>query len=259
MLLKDDANEYNSLYHATLDEARTTTDLLPFDPDYIRSLNFWVKRIDALIKRYDGWWPFADSNLSNEDLVDTIDLTQNIRKYEVDSAWRIISGVRILENDGTTWRTLEEKNRDNISDAELEAEGDVRFYYLLGGYLWLAGKPSYGQTNGIEITFQTGTYQFTPSDDAKEVGFEPIFERIAVLGPAFDYLRKNGPQEQYTLVRDELGQEPIGNVQGTGLLGALAVFYSERLDEQPELEIERGDRALGLQIDSIGSDLNPPY
>lgn len=256
MKLKDDANEYNSLYHATLDEARTTATSLPFDPDYIRSLNFWVKRVEALIKRFDGWWKHVDRNLTNEDLVDTIDLTVNVRKYAVNTNWLKIASVRILENDGSTWKTLEEKSNDNVSDHE-RVSSDLHAYYLLGGYLWLVGTPSYSQTNGIEITFQTKAYQFTPDDEDMEVGFDQTFERIAVLGPAYDHLRKNGPKDQFVLVRDELGQEPIGNIQGTGLLGALAVSYSERLDEQPELEIQRSDRAQALQTDSIGGDLNP--
>jgi hypothetical protein len=259
MKLKDDVNAYNSLYGMTLRWARTSSDLLPFDPDYIQSLNVWVKRAEALIKRNDGWWIHADSNLTSEDLVDYLDLTVNVRKYALDSSWSMISGVRILENDGVTYRTLEEKSRDNITDAELNADGDVRYYYVLGGYLWLAGKPSYSQTNGIEVTVQKRTYPFTPSDADKEVGFDPLFEEIAILGPALDYLDMNGPEEQAVKVRNRIGQEPIGNVPGTGLLGALAVFYSERLDEQPELEIERSDRAQGLQIDSVGSTINPTW
>lgn len=257
MILKDDSNLYNSLYHMTLRWARTTSDLLPFDPDYIQSLNVWVKRLEGIIKRHDGWWTHADSNLTSEDLVDTIDLTINTQKYAIDSAWSMISGIRILENNGVTWRTLEEKSRDNISDAEL-ASSDVRYYYLLGQNLWLAGKPAYSQTDGIEITFQTRTYPFVPADAAKEVGFDSLFEELAILGPALDYLDMNGPEEQAVKVRNRIGQEPIGNIQGTGLLGAMAAHYAERLDEQPEIELEMSDRARALQLDSIGSDLNPP-
>lgn len=258
MKLKSDLEEYNSLYHATLDEARTTASSLPFDPDYIRSLNFWVKRVEALIKRYDGWWKHVDANLVGEDLVDTIDLQVNVRKYALNSNWLKIAGIRILENDGTTWKTLEEKSNDNVNDFERTAS-DVQYYYLLGGYLWLVGTPSYSQTGGIEITFQTKAYQFTPLDEDMEVGFDQTFERIAVLGPAYDYLRKHGPQDQFVFIRDELGQEPLGNVAGTGLLGALATAYAERLDEQPELEMEISNRAVALQQDSIGSDLNPVW
>lgn len=257
MLLQDNSNEYNSLYHATLEEARTTSTQLPFNPDYLRSLNFWVKKVEALIKRQDGWWKHVDANITDKTLIAKFNLVSGTQSYVINAGWLKIARVRILENDGITWRTLDNKNRANISDAEM-ASSDVRFYYLLGGFLWLAGNPNYSQVNGIEIQYQTTTYQFTPSDTGKSVGFDPTFERLAVLGPAFDFLRKNGPKDQYVLVRDEIGQEPIGNIQGTGLLGAIAVAYSERLDEQPEIELEMSNRAQGLQLDSIGSDLNPP-
>lgn len=256
MILRDNTNEHNSLYHATLRRARTTSELLPFDPDYIQSLNSWVKRIEAVIKRYDGWWKHVDSNL-NDDLIDTINLTTGVQKYELNSSWLKIARVRILDKDGKTWKTLHNKNRADISDAELSST-DVRYYFLLGGNLWLAGKPNYSQANGIEVQYQTNAYQFIPGDTDKEVGFDPIFEELAILGPALDYLEINGPDDQEAKVRLRIGQEPIGNIQGTGLLGALAESYSERLDEQQILEIEKSPRAQGLQIDSMGSDLNPP-
>lgn len=257
MKLRDNTNTYDSLYHSSLRWARTTAGLYPFDPDYIQSLNSWAKRADTIIKRSDGWWKYADKNLTGEELIDTINLLQNVSKYALNASWLKIARVRILEQNGVTWRTIEHKNRANISDAEL-ATTDVRFYYLLGGNLYLAGKPNYGVTNGIEVQYQTGAYNFLPADTTKEIGFEQTFEDILVFGPALDYLDINGPEEQAKKVRERLGQEPIGNIQGTGLLGALATAYSERLDEQPEISLEMSDRAQGLQIDSIGSDLNPP-
>jgi len=258
MILKDDVNAYNSLYHTTLRWARTTSDSLPFDPDYIQSLNMWVNRIQAVIKRNDGWWKHADANLTSEDLIDVLNLTVNTQKYALNANWLKISRVRILESDGVTWRTIDNKNRANISDNEMQSS-DVRFYYLLGGFLWLAGKPSYSVAGGIEIQYQTIPYSFVPADTAKEIGFDPIFEELAILGPALDYLDINGPDEQARKVQARIGQEPIGNIPGTGLLGALATSYSERDDTQPEIELEGSNRAQGLQIDSIGSDLNPSY
>lgn len=257
MILRDNTNEYNSLYHTSLRWARTTETLFPFNPDFLQSLNVWVKRVEGLINRYDGRWAHADANLTSEDLIDTINLTQDTQQYAINANWRVVARVRVLENDGVTWKTLENKNRGHISDAEM-ASSDLRYYYLLGGYLWLAGKPAYSQTNGIEVQFQTSPYPFLPADTDKEVGFDPIFEEIAILGHALDYLDINGPAEQAEKVRSRLGQEPMGDIRGTGLMGALAEAYAERNDTQFELEIERSNRSRGLQLDSVGSDLNPP-
>lgn len=256
MKLRDNSNPHNSLYHSSLRWARATDSLYPFDPDFLQSLNQWVKRVDALIKRYDGRWPHADSNLTSEDLLTPIDLTAGEQQYPL--TYPIVARVRILEDDGVTWRTLTHRTRANLTDDELSS-ADVRYWYTLGGYLWLAGKTTYSRTNGIEIQYQLGPYTFVPADTAKEVGFDPLFEEIAILGPALDYLDINGPEEQAAKVRNRIGQEPINNVQGTGLLGALATAYAERIDDVPEIELERSNRALGLQVDSISSDTNPVW
>jgi len=243
MILKDDANTYNSLYALALRWARADSVNFPFE-DFIQSLNVWVNKITAIVLRNDVDWKWQDKNATGT-LIDSMkDLADGTSEYPLSTPWLKIARVRIKDREGIFY-TLEKRDRRAVSDAEL-ISSEICFYYLLGNSLFLAGVPNYSQTDGIEVQFQAGATHFTPDDEDKEVGFDSTFEELGALGPALDYLEINGPDEQAKKVSDKIGIEPRRGIEGSGLLNALALAYQERDDAPQNITLARSNRALGL-------------
>ena len=246
MQIRDDANPENSLYALSLRWARADTNNFTYE-DFIQSLNMAINRITAIIHRHDEGWPWHDRNASG-DLIDTsLTLTINTSEYAISEPWLKIGGVRILQEDGTTWKTLTFKDRTVVTDDE-KTSNWIAYYYLYGSKLVLVGKPSYTIANGIEITYQDGPTYITTAvgDYTKEVGFNPVFEELAALMPALDYLEINGPDEQARKVEKRVGIEPRQGTEGSGLLNAIALSYSERNDVPQTMSLRGSNRVLGL-------------
>jgi hypothetical protein len=257
MILRDDVNTYNSLYHLSLRWARADSNNFLYS-DFIQSLNMAVNRLTAIIHSNDGGWPWHDTN-SNGDLVDTsLNLTANQSEYPLALPWLKIAQIRIKLNDGVTWHSLTFKSNDVVTDFE-RISPNIQHYYLLGTKLFLVGVPEYTQNNGIEITYQTGATHFTTAvgDYTKTVGYNPNFEELSALMPALDYLEINGPDEQARKVEKRIGIEPRAGVEGSGLLNSLAVSYQERNDVMQTISLSRSNRAIGLT--DIYSGNNPMY
>lgn len=245
MKLRDDANQYNSLYHLSLRWARADETNFSYD-DFIQSFNMAVNKITAVVFRHDTGWKHMDRNDTGELLDVTKTLSSGVSAYALSTPWLKIRRVRILLDDGVTWRTLQYKDRNQLNDDEL-AGNSVTSYYLLGGFLYLAGVPTWGVANGIEVQYQKGPIHFTPNDTNEEVGFSPLFEELGALMPALDYLEINGPDEQARKVEKKIGIEPRRGIEGAGLLNDLAVSYQERNDVINTLSFKGNSRALGLQ------------
>ncbi len=255
MILKDDVNQYNSLYHLALRWARSDVNNFPY-ADFIQSFNMAINRITAVVMRHDQSWNWTDRN-SVTGLIDTSKtLTAGQDTYTLSTPWLKISRIRIKLGDGVTWRTLQKRQRNELSDDEL-AGSEIQSYYLLGNNLYLGGKPSYTVTNGIEVQFQNGPVHFTPTDENEEVGFSPLFEELGALMPALDYLEINGPNEQAVKVMNRIGIEPRRGVEGSGLLNALAVSYQERDNTVQTMTLKGNPTAYGL-IDAY-SERNPQW
>jgi hypothetical protein len=244
MKLRDDVNTYNSLYHLSLRWARADVNNFPY-ADFIQSFNVAVNKITAIVLRHDKGWKSMDRNDTGQLLDTTLTLTSGVSAYSLSLPWLKIARVRIKLTDGTTWKTLQFKDRIQLTDAEL-ASNNVAYYYLLGGTLYLAGVPNWTMANGIEVEYQKGPVHFTPTDLDEEVGFSPLFEELGALMPALDYLEINGPDEQARKVEKKIGIEPRRGIEGSGLLNDLAVSYQERNDVNQTISLPTSGRALGL-------------
>ena len=258
MIIRDDVNTENSLYHLSLRWARADANNFTYR-DFIQSLNMAINRITAVIHRHDEGWPWHDRNASG-DLIDTsLTLTANTSEYAVSEPWLKIGGVRIKQEDGTTWKTLSFKDRTVVTDDERIGNW-IGHYYLYGGKLVLVGKPNYTVANGIEITYQDGPTHITTDagDYTLEVGFNPVFEELAALMPALDHLEINGPDEQARKVEKRVGIEPRQGTEGSGLLNALALSYVERNDVPQTMTLKKSNRALGL-TDTYSGDYPLTY
>ena len=258
MIIRDDTNTHNSLYHLSLRWARADTNNFTY-PDFIQSFNTAIKRVTAIIHQHDEAWPFHDRNASGN-LIDTsLTLTAGTNEYTIAESWLKIAKVRILKYDATTWQTLDFINNEVVTDED-RVSSFMKGYYVRGNKLYLVGTPNYTVLNGIEITFQDGPTVITTDagDYTKEVGYNPIFEELGALMPALDYLEINGPDEQARKVEKRIGIEPRRGVEGQGLLNALAVSYQERNDSPQTISLQRNNAASIALTDNY-SGYNPLY
>ena len=251
MKLRDDTNQYDSLYHLSLRWARADETNFPY-ADFIQSYNVAVNKITSVVFRHDKGWQYMDRNDTGELLDRTLALTSGVSAYALATPWLKIARVRVKQPDGITWKTLDYKDRIQLADDELTS-ATVQYFYLLGNTLYLAGVPNYSMANGIEVQYQKRPIQFTPTDTNVEVGFNPLFEELGALMPALDYLEINGPDEQARKVEKKIGIEPRQGVVGSGLLNDLALSYQERADVVKTLSLKGSPRAMGL-TDLYGGD-----
>ena len=92
---------------------------------------------------------------------------------------------------------------------------------------------------------------FATDDTTKEPGFASPFHRIVSLKGALDYVEINSIRNKAPAIRNRIGIEPdyANGINGSGMLKAIADFYSSRDDdEQPRLKLEKDDfgaRELG--------------
>lgn len=251
MILRDNTNQYNSLYHLSLRWARADEANFTFD-EFIQSLNMAVARITAVIMRHDSSWQWQDTNNVSGLLDTTRALVVGSNVIAIPLPWLKIARVRIKQADGLTWKTLSFKSRDVVTDDEMTS-GVIEHYFLLGNQLHIVGVSAYAMAAAVEVQFQNGPTVFTPANLTLTVGFNPIFEELAALMPSLDYLEINGPDEQARKVETRIGIEPRRGVEGSGLLNALAVSYQERHDIQHTLTLNRNSSANGLINDYSGN------
>lgn len=251
MKLYDNTNQYNSLFHLSLRWAKADENNFTYD-DFIQSFNVAINKITAVVQRHDMGWKWRDRNATGELLDTSNTLASGKSKYELSAPWLKLARVRILLDDGSTWKTLKYQDRHALSDYELSMSS-VEYWYVLGGYLYLAGQPNYSQANGIEVQYQNGPVHFTPSDKDVEVGFSPLFEELGALMPALDYLEINGPAEQAQNVEKKVGVAPRRGVEGQGLLNDLAVSYQDRNDTMNTITLQKSNRAASL-LDTTSGD-----
>lgn len=243
MILRDDVQPYNSLYHLSLQWARSDDTNFTFD-EFVRFLNVALNRLQAVIMRHDQDWKYRDRNAAPGSLIDaTTDLVANQSAYPIALHWLKIARVRVKDEQGN-YHTIHNVDRYDVADWQF-GNPCIRGYYLLGNTLYLVGTPTYGYAAGIEVQYQQGATHFTPADAAKTVGFDPTFEEAAALMPALDYLDINGPEEQAVKVRTRIGTEPRQGAEGSGLLNALALSYQQRDDTPKRLSLRRNNRAIG--------------
>lgn len=246
MILRDNVNQFNSLYHLSLRWARADENNFPY-ADFIQSFNMAVNKITAVVLRNDKDWQYMDRNDTGELLDSSSTLTSGVSAYTLSLPWLKIARVRIRQPDGTTWKTLSFRSRNQLSDSEMTSS-IVEHWYLLGNTLYLAGVPNYSVANGIEVQHQRGPVRSTPADMNRGVGFSPLFEELGALMPALDYLEINGPDEQARKVEKKIGIEPRRGIEGSGLLNDLALSYQERADIQNTISLKKSSCAMGLLI-----------
>ena len=123
-----------------------------------------------------NWRPADDTNQTDYPVV-YFDLVSGQQDYSftVDANGNQILDiykVRIKNSNGVDWQTLNQLNKDGITDADLSTVGSgiPTDYYLTANGIFLVQKPNYNSTAGGEIHIARTASYFTTSDTTKKAG-----------------------------------------------------------------------------------------
>lgn len=247
MQINNASAEYNSLYHLALRWARATSTDFPFNPDFLQGANLALSKVSALIMRFDNTWEQHDTNASTLP-ISTTALASGQAIYALSTSHLKMLRVRVKDRNGNFY-TVPPKSRGEIPDSELDGSGEPRAYDKLGRAIIFSPTPDYDAAAGVEIQWQGGADPFETSDTTKEPGFNPLFHELIGLYPALEYCEINDLDSRAKKIRDRIGQEPRQGVEGTGLLGDLADFYSSRDADRPQsISIDRSNRGIGTLL-----------
>ena len=204
--------------------------------NFVRSANFGLDRVIALIMRADGKWQFDDANNSGEVLDVSTALVSGTQIYAIGITWLKIKQVRIKDTGGN-WITLDSVDRRQLNDSQLTADaGDPKHYDKLGNYLYLHPKPNYDSAGGLEVQFQRGASYFVYNDTTKTPGFATQFHRLIALYGALDYCEINDLDKRASKVQNKI----------TSMEAELIEFYSARdTDQKVGLRTSREDYGQG--------------
>lgn len=212
----------------------TDTDILDL-PTFVRSANFGLDRVIALVLRADGKWQFDDTNNSATELLDTTtNLVAGTEKYAIALTWLKIKKIRIKNSAGDLV-TLHPIDRDVLSDLQLRADaGDPKRYDKLGNWIYPHPKPNYSSPNGMEIQYQRGASYFVFDDTTKTPGFATQFHRLISLYGALDYCNINDLDKRAAKILKMIGNPPDTDqgIKGSGMEGELVAHYSHRDTDQ---------------------------
>ncbi len=219
-------------YWAGIGTSDTTT--LPL-ATFVRSANFGLDRVIALIMRADGKWQFDDTNNSGELLDVSTSLVSGTQAYSIGLTWLKIKKVRIKDSAGN-WVTLNPVDRRQLTDSQLRADaGDPKYYDKLGNYLYLHPKPNYASASGLEIQYQRGASYFAYNDTTKTPGFATQFHRLISLYGAKDYCSVNDLDKRVSKIQTEIDRMELELIE----------FYSVRdTDQKIGLRTQREDYGI---------------
>lgn len=200
-----------------------------------RTRNINIAWDEVVVKLYKAdpmhlWDDFSNTNFP----IATATLVANQEHYDLLDAALVIHRVRVKDRQGN-YKTLEAKQRQELSDSQLSSTGDPRYYYKIGGAVFPIAVPDYGYASGIEVQFQRGANHFTVSDTTKEPGFNSQFHHILAIKAAKIYAMASGLSEK-TQMLNQMEQE---------LEAEMLEFYQLRSpDERPKLSLKSRQMAV---------------
>lgn len=244
MRINDSSNQHLSLYHDCLYLAGASSTEYPFNPDYVRNANLAMDLVSGYIMRFDSTWSWRDHNRTTQPIADG-DLTSGQSVYPLTLGHLKVLRVRVKDSDGN-YHTLKPRSRRSLNDDELAATGVPTSYSKQGASIVLNPTPDYSvSTTGMELECQQPVDYFDTDDTTKEPGFAQPFHRLISLLPALDF--PNVSEARKRDLRDRIGACPEPGRSGSGMLGELCNFYSQRdYDEEPVMELAKFHRGIGL-------------
>lgn len=136
--------------------------------------------------------------------------------------------VRILNPNGVDWTTLQQINKDEITDADLSTvtSGIPTQYYLTANGIFLVQKPNYSSTDGGELSVSRSPVYFTAGDVAtgtKKAGIYWMHHEYLALRPAYFYAAAKGLSN-----KNDLKEQLYGKDGRSGMEGEIIRYYRDR-------------------------------
>jgi len=186
MILRDDTNKENSLYHDALFWLELEEEDYKMT-DFVRNINQGRNAALRKAMKYDRTWQHQDNNF------DTIpiayeDLVAGEYRYSILDKHNKIKRLRVKNKEGK-YETVKAVDRRLLNDDDLDPSrtGVPAKYDKIGRVIRLTPVPDYGAEDGLEIEYQTGISYFTVDDLAKTSGFDDFYDRLMTLYAVKDY------------------------------------------------------------------------
>jgi hypothetical protein len=176
-----------------------------------------------------NWRPADDTNQTDYPVV-YFDLVSGQQDYSftVDANGNQILDiykVRIKDSNGVDWQTLNQLNKDGITDADLSTVGSgiPTDYYLTANGIFLVQKPNYNSTAGGEIHIARTASYFTTSDTTKKAGIPWVHHEYLALRPSYFYCLAKGLPQASAYKIALYGEDGKG-----GMEAAIRRYYRDR-------------------------------
>lgn len=194
--------------------------------DKIRGINQWVYKGVIWQIQSNKKWKFEDlSNGSFPTVLDTLVADQ--KQYTLPTGLLTLEAVEVKDAAGN-WIRLKIFDRSDlkqsITDFE-ETSGVPQYYDPVGPYVNIYPAPKSSDmtlVNGIKYHLSRDFDIFTSTDTSPTPPLASPFHRLASLGPSYDFLMINGPEERATRVRAEISV----------IEKELKTFYADRAEDR---------------------------
>lgn len=225
----------NSLYKDAkflcgIPDADTTT--YPVDPDFTRNCNIGLDRVASLIQKYDGRFPWDDSNLTDLP-IQYINITE-AANFALPTAVRFLK-IKIKDSNGKFIDNLTASDvRTWTAEDHDQESGTPTKYALTGGTILFNKTFNYTYAGGIEIHTQRVPDYFVVGDTTQAPGFDAFYHRLISLYAALEYCEVNGLSDKVVYIKAKIGNPPDDDrgIKGTGLEGTLCESYTNRSEDQ---------------------------
>lgn len=199
----------------------------------LRDINLAQDYYMTLANQFAGnWRPFDDTTQTDYPVVygDVVSGQQDYSFNTDENGNQILSiyKARLLQPDGVTWKTLEQINQEEITDAQLDTtiSGVPTQYYLSANGIFLVQKPNYSSANGLEFWNNRTSVHFTSADattGTRVPGIPWIHHEYLDLRPSYFYCLNKGLPQTSDLRVQLYGIDGRG-----GMEQAIKEYYSNR-------------------------------
>lgn len=173
-------------------------------------INKYGSKATSIIITADGDWTWDDTSQADQ-AVATTDIVLDQGDYtvlqntpDVDQDYLHPHRVEIMDSAGN-WIRLKSKNLRKYGASISEQRtntGTPSTYDFNGTSIFLDVIPNYNSTGGLKIWFDRAQLNFATTDTTKRPGYASIFHEYQVLGPLYDWQKKNVPEKSEQTFRD---------------------------------------------------------
>jgi len=174
-----------------------------------QGLNNWYHKVVTMILEAQDEWDFDDINHTDFPIL-TTNLVADQQDYSLPASERVLKIKRAeITYDGTNWYKAEplDVNELSISTDTTSIANNfdttTPFYDIQYNSIFLYPIPTSNVTAGLKVWWTREIDEFTTSDTTQEPGIDEPFHEMLALGPSYDWILVNKPDNSLLISRIE--------------------------------------------------------